>query len=57
MTKLALLTSMPTVVRSIELLLGVASPDLMRVRALGPFNCSGSTTPNAEERPCCSTVF
>src|SRR6516165_6244120 len=48
-TKAALLTSIPTLIRSMSLLLGVAPPDLMRVRARDPINCSGSTAPNAEE--------
>jgi len=55
-TKEALLTSMPTLLRSIGRLLGVALPSLMRVRALGPINCPGSTTRNAEERPRCEPV-
>src|SRR3712207_2758238 len=57
MTNVVLLTSIPTVVRSIESLLGVATPDLIRVRARGPVNCPGSPTPNAEERPSCRAVL
>src|SRR4051812_39282551 len=52
-TNALLLTSIPTDTGSIMTLLGVAPPGLMRVRALGPVNCSGSTTPNAEECPGC----
>src|SRR5262245_39693671 len=41
MTNSRLLTSTPTLTDSIGRLLGVAAPDLMRVRARGPVNCSG----------------
>src|SRR5262245_2662276 len=56
-TTLALLTSMPTEHASIAGLLDVVPPYLMRVRGLAPFNCPGSATSNAEERPRCEAAL
>src|SRR5688572_17597903 len=55
-TTVALLTSMPMLMSATSLLLVVAAPDLMRVRARGPLNCPGSTTTDAEECPSWPTV-